>query len=88
MTACRDPPPPIRQDLQHQHPGHAGITHDRDHGTDVTFSVLPTDARWTPGVIANAVRHYPIPVSVNRHRTWAEALRLYDVTIARMAAAV
>ena len=38
---------------------------DRDHGTDVTFSVLPTDTGWTPGVIADAVRHYPIPVSVN-----------------------
>ena len=38
---------------------------DRDHGTDVTLSVLPTDADWIPGVIADAVRHYPIPVSVN-----------------------
>ena len=38
---------------------------DRDHGTGVTFSVLPTDSCWTPGVIADAVRHYPIPVSVN-----------------------
>ena len=38
---------------------------DRDHGTDVTFSVLPTDSCWTPGVIADAVRHYPIPVTVN-----------------------
>ena len=38
---------------------------DRDHGSDVTFSVLPTDTGWTPGVIADAVRHYPIPVSVN-----------------------
>ena len=38
---------------------------DRDHGTDVTFSVLPTDTGWTPGVIEDAVRHYPIPVSVN-----------------------
>ena len=40
----------------------------RDHGTDVTFSVLPTDTGWTPGVIADAVRHYPIPVSVNGRR--------------------
>ena len=38
---------------------------DRDQGTDVTFSVLPTDTGWTPGVIADAVRHYPVPVSVN-----------------------
>lgn len=38
---------------------------DRDHGTDVTFSVLPTDGCWTPGVIADAVRHYPVPVTVN-----------------------
>ena len=38
---------------------------DRDNGTDVTFSVLPTDSCWTPGVIADAVRHYPIRVSVN-----------------------
>ena len=38
---------------------------DRDHGTDVTLSVLPTDTGWTPGVIADAVRHYPIPVTVN-----------------------
>ena len=38
---------------------------DRDHGTDVTFSVLPTDTGWTPGVIEDAVRHYPIPVTVN-----------------------
>ena len=38
---------------------------DRDHGTDVTLSVLPTDTDWIPGVIADAVRHYPIPVSVN-----------------------
>ena len=37
----------------------------RDHGTDVTISVLPTDTGWTPGVIADAVRHYPISVSVN-----------------------
>ena len=37
----------------------------RDHGTGVTFSVLPTDTGWTPGVIADAVRHYPIPVTVN-----------------------
>ena len=41
---------------------------DRDHGTDVTFSVLPTDASWIPTVIADAVRHYPIPVSVNGRR--------------------
>ena len=41
---------------------------DRDHGTDVTFSVLPTDTGWTPGVIADAVRHYPIPVTVNGRR--------------------
>ena len=40
----------------------------RDHGTDVTFSVLPTDTCWTPGVIADALRHYPIPVSVNGRR--------------------
>ena len=38
---------------------------DRDHGTDVTFSVLPTDPGWIPSVIADAVRHYPIPVTVN-----------------------
>ena len=38
---------------------------DRDHGTDVTFSILPTDPGWTPSVIADAVRHYPIPVTVN-----------------------
>ena len=38
---------------------------DRDHGTGVTFSVLPTDSCWTPDVIADAVRHYPIPVSVS-----------------------
>ena len=38
---------------------------DRDHGTDVTFSVLQTDPGWTPSVIADAVRHYPIPVTVN-----------------------
>ena len=38
---------------------------DRGHGTDVAFSVLPTDTGWTPGVIADAVRHYPIPVTVN-----------------------
>ena len=38
---------------------------NRGHGTDVTFSVLPTDTGWTPGVIADAVRHYPIPVTVN-----------------------
>ena len=38
---------------------------DRDHGTGLTFSVLPTDSCWTPGVIADAVRHYPIPVSFN-----------------------
>ena len=37
----------------------------RDHGTDVTLSVLPTDRCWTPGAITEAVRHYPIPVSVN-----------------------
>ena len=41
---------------------------DRDHGTEVTFSVLPTDTGWTPSVIADAVRHYPIPVSVNGRR--------------------
>ena len=41
---------------------------DRDHGTDVTLSVLPTDTGWTPGVIADAVRHYPIPVTVNGRR--------------------
>ena len=41
---------------------------DRDHGTDVTFSVLPTDASWIPSVIADAVRHYPIPVSVDGRR--------------------
>lgn len=38
---------------------------DRDHGTDVTFSILPTDPGWIPSVIADAVRHYPIPVTVN-----------------------
>ena len=38
---------------------------DRDHGTDVTLSVLPTDTDWIPSVIADAVRHYPIPVTVN-----------------------
>ena len=31
----------------------------------MTFSVLPTDSCWTPGVIADAVRHYPVPVTVN-----------------------
>ena len=41
---------------------------DRDHGTDVTFSVLPTDTDWTPSAIADAVRHYPVPVSVNGRR--------------------
>ena len=41
---------------------------DRDHGTEVTLSVLPTDASWIPTVIADAVRHYPIPVSVNGRR--------------------
>ena len=41
---------------------------DRDHGTEVTFSVLPTDSCWIPTVIADAVRHYPIPVSVNGRR--------------------
>ena len=41
---------------------------ERDHGTAVTFSVLPTDTDWIPGVIADAVRHYPVPVSVNGRR--------------------
>jgi len=30
MTARREPPPPIRQDLQHQHASHAGLAHERD----------------------------------------------------------
>ena len=47
---------------------------DRDHGTGVTFSVLPTDSCWTPGVIADAVRHYPIPRI--RQRAEAGAVRL------------
>ena len=34
----------------------------------MTPSVLPTDASWIPTVIADAVRHYPIPVSVNGRR--------------------
>ena len=34
----------------------------------MTFSVLPTDTGWTPGLIADVVRHYPIPVSVNGRR--------------------
>ena len=41
---------------------------DHDHGTDVTFSVLPTDASWIPTVIADAVHHYPVTVSVNGRR--------------------
>ncbi len=41
---------------------------DRDHGTEVTFSVLPTDGCCTRGVIADAVRHYPVPVTVNGRR--------------------
>ncbi|MCY4074260.1 MAG: ATP-binding protein [Acidobacteria bacterium] len=41
---------------------------NRDHGTEVTFSVLPTDSCWIPTVIADAVRHYPIPVTVNGRR--------------------
>ena len=41
---------------------------DRDHGTEVTFSVLPTDSCWIPTVVADAVRHYPIPVTVNGRR--------------------
>ena len=40
----------------------------RDHGTEVTFSVLPTDACWIPTVIADAVRHYPVPVTFNGRR--------------------
>ena len=38
---------------------------DRDHSTDVTLSALPTDPNWIPSVIADVVRHYPIPVTVN-----------------------
>ena len=30
MTARRDPPPPMRQDLQHPHPSHAKLTRERD----------------------------------------------------------
>ncbi len=30
--------------------------------------MLPTDASWTPSVIADAVRHYPVPDSVNGRR--------------------
>ena len=41
---------------------------DRDHGTDVTFSLLPTDPGWIPSVIADVVRHYPIPVTVSGRR--------------------
>ena len=43
----------------------ADLEWGRDQGTDVTLSVQPTDTGWTPGVIADAVRHYPIPVTVN-----------------------
>ena len=42
---------------------------NRDHGTDVTLSVLPTDTGRIPGVIADAVRHYSIPISVGGQRT-------------------
>ena len=44
---------------------HAGPEYDRDHGTDVTFSTLPTDKDWIPGVIAAALMHFPIPAWVN-----------------------
>ena len=30
MTARRELPPPIRQDLRHQHASHARLAHDRD----------------------------------------------------------
>ena len=30
MTIRREPLLPIRQDLRHQHPGHAKVTHERD----------------------------------------------------------
>ena len=30
MTTRRETPPPIRQDLRRQHPGHATLAHDRD----------------------------------------------------------
>ena len=53
---------------------------DGDHGTDVTFSTLPTDKDWIPGVIAAALRHYPIPARVNGRKAeqidfLAEAVR-------------
>lgn len=35
------------------------------HGTEVAFSTLPTDNAWIPSVIAEAVRHYPIPATFN-----------------------
>ena len=35
------------------------------HGTEVTFSILPDDGYWTAGHLSEAVRHYPLPVSID-----------------------
>ena len=47
----------------------AVVENDNDwtpaHGTEVAFSTLPTDNAWIPSVIAEAVRHYPIPATFN-----------------------
>ena len=60
--------------------GRAGPEYDRDHGTDVTFSTLPTDKDWIPGVIAAALTYFPIPAWVNGRKAeqadfLAEAVR-------------
>ena len=47
----------------------ATVENDNDwtpaHGTEVAFSTLPTDNAWIPSVIAEAIRHYPIPATFN-----------------------
>ena len=35
------------------------------HGTEVTFSILPDDTCWAVGHLSEAVRHYPLPVSID-----------------------
>ena len=39
--------------------------YDPAHGTEVTFSILPDDRYWTAGHLSEAVRHYPLPVSID-----------------------
>ena len=64
--------PPWAVDLDEDHfvgRAAAAITDAGDyqpaHGTEVTFSILPDDRYWTPGHLSEAVRHYPLPVSID-----------------------